>query len=90
MILGIAPSLPMLYLFSYALPFVETLLVGWQTRRAFLVMAGLLVVLSFGTTLGGRVGTSANNLVFLGACLWGYLLADADRYGISAWRKSGS
>jgi len=94
-ILGIAPSLPLLYLFSYALPFLETLgglalLVGWQTRRAFLVMAGLLVVLSFGTTLGGRVGTTANNLVFLGACLWGYLLADADRYGLSAWRKSGS
>ena len=29
-------------------------------------------------------GTTANNLVFLAACLWGYLLADADRYGISA------
>ena len=94
-ILGVAPARPLLYLFSYTLPFVETLgglalLVGWQTRRAFIVMAFLLVVLSFGTTLGGRIGTTANNLVFLAACLWGYLLADDDRYGISAWMRSKS
>jgi len=94
-ILGIAPALPLLYLFAYSLPFVETigglaLLLGWQTRRAFFVMACLLVVLSFGTTLGGQVGTSANNLVFLFACLGGYLLADTDRYGISAWRRATS
>ena len=94
-ILGVAPALPLLYLFSYTLPFIETLgglalLVGWQTRRAFVVMGCLLLLLGFGTTLGGRVGTTANNLVFLAACLWGYLLADADRYGISAWRQSSS
>jgi uncharacterized membrane protein YphA (DoxX/SURF4 family) len=93
-ILGVAPVLPLLYLFSYVLPLVETLgglalLVGWQTRRAFLVMGCLLVVIGFGTTLGHRVGSTANALVFLASCLWGYLLADADRYGISAWRRSG-
>ncbi len=93
-ILGVGPGIALLYVFSYTLPFVETLgglalLVGWQTRRAFILMAFLLVVLSFGTTLGGRIGTTANNLVFLAACLWGYLLADADRYGISAWMRAG-
>ena len=95
-ILGVAPALPLLYLFSYTLAFIETLgglalLAGWQTRRAFVVMGCLLLLLlGFGTTLGGRVGATANNLVFLAACLWGYLLADADRYGISAWRRSSS
>ncbi len=92
-ILGLAPALPMLYLFSYTLPFVETLgglalLAGWQTRRLFLVLAGLLVLLSFGTTLNGRVGTTANNLIFMAGCLYGYWLADADRYGLSGWRRS--
>ena len=92
-ILGLAPALPMLYLFSYTLPFVETLgglalLAGWQTRRVFLVLAGLLVLLSFGTTLNGRVGTTANNLIFMAGCLYGYWLADADRYGLSGWRRS--
>ena len=43
-ILGIAPSLPLLYLFSYALPFIETLgglalLVGWQTRTIKLAVS---------------------------------------------------
>ncbi len=94
-ILGAGPSLPFLYLFSYALPFVETLggltlLAGWQTRRAFLVLACLLVLLGFGTTLDGRISTTANNLIFLAACLCGYWLADADRYSISAWRRSRS
>ncbi len=92
-ILGTAAFLPFLYAFSYSLPFLETLgglalLVGWQTRRVFLVMACLLVLLGFGTTLGGRIGTTANNLIFLAACLYGYWQADADRYGISAWRHS--
>ena len=82
-------------MFSYTLPFIETLgglalLVGWQTRRAFIGVAFLLVVLSFGTTLGGRIGTTANNLVFLAACLWGYFLADADRYGLSSWMRARS
>ena len=94
-ILGAAPALPFLYLFSYALPFVETLgglalLAGWQTRRTFLVLACLLVLLGFGTTLAGRVPTTANNLIFLAACLSGYALGDADRYGISALRHSRS
>ena len=92
-ILGSAPALPMLYLFSYALPFVETLgglalLAGWHTRRAFLVLACLLVLLSFGTTLNGRVATTANNLIFMAGCLWGYWLAEADRYGLSGLRQS--
>ena len=94
-ILGAAPALPFLYVFSYALPFVETLgglalLVGWHTRRAFQVMACLMVLLGFGTTLGGRISTTANNLIFMAACLCGYVLAEADRYGISAWRRSAS
>ena len=92
-ILGSALMLPTLYLFAYTLPFVETLgglalLVGWQTRRVFLVLASALVLLGFGTTLAGRISTTADNLVFLAACLAGYWLADADRYGFSAWRRT--
>ena len=92
-ILGSALMLPTLYLFAYTLPFVETLgglalLAGWQTRRVFLMLACALVLLGFGTTLAGRISTTADNLIFLAACLGGYWLADADRYGFSAWRRS--
>lgn len=91
-ILGAWPSLPFLYLFSYTLPFIETigglaLIVGWRTRQVFLGLACLLVLLGFGTTLTGRIPTTANNLVFMAACLAGYALAEADRYGLSGWRR---
>lgn len=91
--LGLALFLPFLYAFAYSLPFLETigglaLLVGWQTRSAFLLLGCLLVLLGFGTTLGGRVPMTASNLVFLAGCLYGYWHADADRYGLSGWRRS--
>ena len=94
-ILGAALALPLLYGFAYALPFIETLgglalLLGWQTRRAFLVMSGLLLVLAFGAKLAGMAGPAATIPLYLGASLWGYLLADSDRYGISGWKLSKS
>ncbi len=92
-ILGMTPSLPFLYLFAYALPFIETLgglalLAGWRTRQVFLGLSLLLVPLGFGTTLQGRIPTTANNLIFLAACVVGYLLADSDRYGLSGSQSS--
>ena len=92
-ILGAAPMLPLLYVFAYTLPFVETLgglalLAGWRTRRVFLALACVLVLLGFGTTLGGRISTTADNLIFMAALLVGYWLADADRFGLSAWRRT--
>ncbi len=92
-ILGAWPSLPFLYLFSYALPFLETLgglalVAGWRTRQVFLGLACLLILLGFGTTLDGRIATTANNLIFLAGCLVGYALADDDRYGVSGWRRN--
>ena len=93
-VLGTPLMLPPLYLFAYALPFLETLgalalLTGWQTRRTFLGLAWLLVALGFGTTLEFRIPTTADNLIFVVVCLAGYLLADGDRYGISGWRRRG-
>ncbi len=92
-ILGATLAAPFLYVFAYTLPFIETLgglalLAGWRTRQVFLGLALLLVALGFGTTLQGRIPTTANNLTFLAACLAGHVLAGADRYGLSGSRDS--
>ena len=94
-ILGVGPNVPFLYAFSFSLPFIETLggaalVLGFQTRRVFLGLGTLFVALGFGTTLQGRVPSSADNLVFMAACLCGYMLADSDRYGLTALRARGA
>lgn len=91
-LLGHLPLLPFLYAFAYALGFWETLggallTLGWRTRQVFLAMSLLLVLLTFGANLGLGIETVFRNVVFLVVCLWGYLWADADRYGISGWRS---
>lgn len=93
--LGSGPAIPFLIVFAYALPFIETLgglalVVGWRTRRVFLVLAALFVLLGFGTTLQGRIPSTADNLVFMAACLFGYALSGSDRYGLTGRSERSS
>lgn len=93
-ILGQWPLLPALYLFSYVLPWWETLggaalTLGVRTRLAFGALGVLLVLLGFGSTLEMNIATTGRNFLFLAGCCWGWYWSDADRYGVDGWRSGG-